>query len=67
MAFLSLPNEILCVIFGQKQIAISDLGHLMLTCKRFCHVVRESDQLWGEKFLSRYLLHSLHLYLFNFL
>ena len=41
MALISLPNEILlCHIFGDEEISISDLRSLMLTCRRFYHIIR---------------------------
>ena len=51
---MSLPNEILFQIFVNDKVAVSDLGHLMLTCQRFWHVIRDSNELWRQKFLSRY-------------
>ena len=55
MALISLPNEVLCHIFSREEISIADLGRLMLTCKRFWNVIRGSNELWKQKFLSRYI------------
>ena len=47
-------NEILCLIFGKKEISIRDLGNLMLTCKHFLNVIRGSNELWRKQFASKY-------------
>ena len=50
---LSFPNEVLCQIFLSTNIGICDLRHLMLTCSRFLNLIRDSNELWREKFKTR--------------
>ena len=50
---LLLPNEVLCQIFLSTAIDMSDLQHFMLTCSRFLNLIRESNELWREKFKTR--------------
>ncbi|XP_046447033.1 uncharacterized protein LOC124196199 [Daphnia pulex] len=47
-ALVSCPDEILCRIF-QSITSISDLQNLMLSCRRFLHVIRNSNKLWRLK------------------
>ena len=53
MTLMSLPKEVLFKIFSRQEMAVSDMGRLMLTCQRFQHLIQESNELWKQKFLSR--------------
>jgi hypothetical protein len=47
-ALVSCPDEVLCRIF-QSITSISDLQNIMLSCRRFLHVIRNSNKLWRLK------------------
>lgn len=53
MDLLSFPNEVLCNIFAQNSISVFDLRHLMLSCRRFLDIIRNSNELWRLKFMAR--------------
>ena len=55
MDYSSLPNEVLEKIFLDKVISIADLGRLMTTCKRFEDFIRNSDPIWKQMFMLRYV------------
>ena len=54
MFLKGLPDEILSHILANNEIAISDMGHLMLTCKQLRNFIHNSQELWKQKFLTRY-------------
>ena len=53
MSLINLSNEVLGLIFGDKEISIRDLGNLMLSCRRFSDLIRGSNKLWRLKFLAK--------------
>lgn len=54
MDIISFPNEVLCQILAYNNIEISDLHHLMLTCHRFHNLIRNSNEIWRQKFMIRW-------------
>ena len=55
MSLLSLPNELLIRhIFSCNAISINDLKCMMISCHRLYKIIRESNELWRLKFLTRY-------------
>ena len=55
MNVLSLPNELLCLIFSDDNLNFDDLRHLMFTCQRFLEIIRGSNVIWSSKFNARYM------------
>jgi hypothetical protein len=45
---LSLPNEVLCLIF-ESIVTLRDLHNLRLTCRRFLELIRKSNNFWKLK------------------
>jgi hypothetical protein len=55
MELVSLPNEVLRQIFLYDSIDIKSLINVMSTCHRLYNVIRNSNELWKQKFKKRYI------------
>ena len=58
MFLKNLPDEILGQILASNGINIRDLGSLMLTSKYLRNVIRNSQELWKKKLLTRYKFYT---------
>jgi hypothetical protein len=55
---LSLPNEVLCLIF-ESIVTLRDLHNLRLSCRRFLEVIRKSNNFWKLKLKINYTLRKM--------
>nr|CAH0109868.1 unnamed protein product [Daphnia galeata] len=54
MSLLIVPTEILIKILSCDSVAISDLFHLMCSCREMNQIIQDSNELWRQKFTVRW-------------